>query len=196
MALAANKRHLQGRDRRPRVLHRIDFVVPMAIHAAGCQRVAVRNGFPVNRAGMLLPLRRVARAAIYVRQWRFVRQLFSFQIGVAARASEAGMNRSGKFLPVHVQRNGLATSHGAHGLVAVAGETLRPRLLGIGPRRAAGASRKQKSENCREERRNVNSQPCTPLPSHNFCFCHVNSRQCLLHVKIRKHFRVFLLYRQ
>src|SRR5208283_124107 len=126
-----------------------------------------------DRAGMLLPLRVVARAAIYLRQRRFVRQLFSFQVSVATRASEAGMNRRRKSLPVHEQRNGLAASHRAHALVAVAGETLRPRLLRFGPRRAAGAFRKQEGENYREERRNDDPQPCTPLPSRCFCFAHV-----------------------
>jgi hypothetical protein len=122
---------------------------------------------------MLLPLGLVARATIYPRQRRFVRQLFSFQVGVAARASEAAMNRRRKSLPVHVQRNRFAASCRAHAFVAVAGETLRSRLLGFGPRRAAGAFRKQKGENCREERRDDNSRTCTPLPSHNFCFSHV-----------------------
>src|SRR5450759_5748692 len=118
---------------------------------------------------MLLLLGRMARATLYPRQRRFVRQLFSFQVGMAAGTPEAAMYGSRKFLSVHVPRNRFAGSRRAHALLAVARETFRPRRVGG----ACGAFRKQQGENCGEERRDDNSQTRTPLPSHNFCFRHV-----------------------
>src|SRR5271157_1663329 len=78
------------------------------------------------------------------------------------------MYGSCKFLPVHVQRNRLAGSRRAHGLIAVARETFRPRLVGG----AYGAFRKQKGENRDEERRNDYSQTSTPRALHHLCFSH------------------------
>ena len=72
MALAANEGHFHWRHRRPRVLHRIDVVVPVTIHTAGRQWIAARNRLPVERAGMLLLLGGVARATLYRRRF-FVR---------------------------------------------------------------------------------------------------------------------------
>jgi hypothetical protein len=117
---------------------------------------------------MLLLLGRVARATLYPRR-RFVRQLFSFEVGMAARAPEAAMYGSRKSFPVHVQRNRFVGSRCTHALLAVARETFRPGLVGG----AYGAFRKQKGENRGEERRDDNSQTSTPLPSHNFGFSHV-----------------------
>ena len=150
-----------------------DVVVPVTIHTAGRQRIAARNRLPVERPGMLLLLGRVARAALYRRRL-LVRKILSFQVGVAARAPEAAMDGSGKFLPVHVQRNRFAGSRCAHALVAVAGETFRSGLVGG----AGGACRKQQGENRGDERRNDNSQTSTALASHISCFSHVLFQPC------------------
>jgi hypothetical protein len=59
-----------------------------------------------------------------------MRKIFSFKIGVAARASEAGMYGSSEFLAVYVERNSFSASGGGCAFVAMAGETLRSRLVG------------------------------------------------------------------
>src|ERR1019366_1410180 len=133
-------------------------VVPVAGHTVGCQRVAARNCLPVKRLGIKFLFVRVARAALY-RCRLVVRQIFFFQVGMAAPAPEAAMYGSRKFLPVHVQRNRFAGSRCAHALLAVARETFRPGLVGG----AYGAFRKQKGENRGEERRDDNSQTSAQL---------------------------------
>ena len=95
-------------------------MIPVAIHAAGRERIATRDRLPVEGAGVLLLLGGVTRAALYPLR-RFVRKILSFQIGVAAGAPEAGMYGIGKFLSIHKQRNRFTGSRGGHGLVAVAG---------------------------------------------------------------------------
>ncbi len=97
---------------------------------------------------MLLLLGSVAGAALYRRRL-LVRKILSFQIGVAARAPEAGMNGSGESLAVHEQRNRFAGSRRGHRLLAVAGKTFRPRRVGG----AGGALQQRKQENRSDEGR-------------------------------------------
>ena len=76
-------------------------MVPMTIHAAGCERIAARDRLAVEGARILLLLSRVAGTALYARGRR-VGEILSFEIGVAAGAPEAGMYRGGKFLSIHI----------------------------------------------------------------------------------------------
>ena len=94
----------------------------------------------------------VARATLYRRRL-FVREILSFQVGVAARAPQAAMDGSREFLPVHVQRNRFAGSRRAHGSCR-RGRRDIPRPAG---RRRGRGGRKQQRDNYGEQRRECNS---------------------------------------
>lgn len=167
MALAADEGYFQRRHRGALIFDRKDVVVAVARDAVGRQRIAMCNRFSVQRFGKQVLLAGVTRAALYGRRLR-VWEIFSFQIGMATGAPEAGMYGRGKFLSVHVQRNRSTASCRGRALVAVAGEAFRSRLVG-GADRAFGNAQ---GENRGEERCHCNSQTRSPLFSRYFYFSH------------------------
>lgn len=170
MALAADEWYFQRRHRRVRIFHRKDVVVSVTGHAVGCERIAARNRLPVERFAVQILLAGVAGAALYG-QRLFVRQILTFEIGVAAGAAETGMDGTSKFLGVDIKRNGFAASRRGGASVAVTGETFGPRLISG----ADWALGKAKGERRGQERHHYNSHCRSPLPSQNFLFRHVRT---------------------
>jgi hypothetical protein len=115
----------------------------------------------------------VAGSTLY-RCWLFVRQILSFEVGVAAGTTEIGMHGSRKLLPIHEERNRFAGSRRGHAFVAVAGETFFPRLLGffLGP--VNTTLRKQEKKNSGEEWHDNHSELSMPcLLRDHFRFNHI-----------------------
>src|ERR1700690_2323162 len=144
-------------------------MVPVAIHTAWGERIAARNRFAVQRLGIKFLFARVARAALYLGRF-IVGKILSFQVGVTAGASETGVYGSGKFLSVHVKRDGLAGSGRGHAFVAVARETFRSGLVVFAAGGAYGSLRKSNGENRGEN--DCNDYAQTPLSLYDFCFSH------------------------
>jgi hypothetical protein len=113
-------------------------MVSVAIHTAGRERITAGDCFPVKRLGIEFLFARVAGAALYLGRL-IVGKVLSFEVGVTAGASEAGMNGSGEFLSIDVKRDSFAGSRRGHAFVAVAGETFRSGLVVFAPGGAYGA---------------------------------------------------------
>jgi hypothetical protein len=100
----------------------------VAIHTAGRERIAAGDCFPVKRLGIEFLFARVTGAALYLGRF-IVGKVLSFEVGVTAGASEAGVYGRSEFLSVDVKRNGFAGSCRGRAFVAVARETFRSGLV-------------------------------------------------------------------
>jgi hypothetical protein len=88
VALAAQERDLERRDRGPRILHRQDVVRPVAVHAARRERISTGDGLTMQRLRVLELYRVVAGAAIDRRDLRLVRSLLRIEADVALDARD------------------------------------------------------------------------------------------------------------
>ena len=142
---AANERHFQRRDRRPRILYGIYVMVSVAIDAVRGQFIPPGSGLTVQRLRMKFLLLRMTCPALNMIHRRFVGKFRVFEVGMTVRTRKRTVDRSTKLLAIDKERNRTASTFRSQAFVAVARQAII--IADLRPRRGVHFQLQWKDEN-------------------------------------------------